>query len=379
MAPLIKIAWVSAVGEKGGAEVTMLRTFRYLDLQRFAPSVFMLRPGPLEEELRELKVPIHAIAAHRMRNLVGVMRAVIAMRRVIRREGIQLLHSNGFRPHAYGGLAARWARIPEVWTVHSPERGTLFNRLILGIPSTQVIANCPRTSDYFTSVGHANEMIWPGIDIARLERGTPRHVLAERFKLPLQAPWISTAARLQRYKGQHHVVRALASLPPQSPPVHAIVIGGALFGMELDYLQELQDEARRLGVADRVHFPGFVSDEDVAGLLGASAVVVHAALDEDFGITVAEAQILGRPVVAFAAVGPGYIIVDGETGRLVPVGDQSALNSALAATLADPATMERWGQAGCARSREHFGIDTHVQKTEAIYLRCVHAPTTNPA
>jgi glycosyltransferase involved in cell wall biosynthesis len=372
-----KIAWISAVGEKGGAEMTMLRTFRYLNPERFAPSVFLLRPGPLEAELKVLRVPVYALKPHRMRNVLGVAACVLAMRRIIRAEGLHLLHSNGFRPHVYGGWASRLAGVPEVWTVHSPERKTWFNRFVLSLPAAQVITNCPRTSDFFASAGHPNQMIWPGVDIARLDQGTPRAVLAERFGLPPQARWISTAARLQRYKGQHHFVRALAALPPQLGPVHGVVIGGALFGMELDYMEELKAEARQLGVGDRVHFTGFVADEDVAGLLAASDLVVHAALDEDFGITVAEAQMLGRAVVAFAAVGPSYILVDGETGRLVPVGDQGALNAALAAALADPATLQRWGQAGRERSRAHYGIVTHTEKTEGIYLRCLRrtAPT----
>jgi glycosyltransferase involved in cell wall biosynthesis len=372
-----KIAWISCVGDKGGAEVTMLRTFRYLKPDLFTPGVFLLRPGPLEAELRALNVPIYTMRPHRMRNALAVWSCVHAIKRIIRAQGIRLIHSNGFRAHVYGGLAARFAKVPEVWTVHSPERNTLFNRFVLRIPSTQVIANCPRTSSYFAAVGHANQMIWPGIDIVRLEQGTPRSILAQRFGIPENARWVATAARLQRYKGQLFFVRALASLPPQPFPVHGVVIGGALFGMELDYLDELKAEARRLGAAGRVHFTGFIPDQDVAGILAASELVVHPALDEDFGITVAEAQILGKPVVAFAAVGPSYIIVDGQTGRLIPVGDQSALNHALASALADPAILEQWGRLGQERSRANFGIELHVQKTEAIYSRCLAACQTH--
>ena len=351
--------------------MTMLRTFRYLDPSLFQPSVFLLRPGPLEDELRALNVPVYRLPAHRMRNLLGVGQSTLTMARLIHSENIRLVHSNGFRPHAYGGLAAWLAQIPEVWTVHTPPEPTLFNRAILRIPATSVIANCPRTADSFRALGHPNEMIWPGVDIDRLERGTSREELSTRFGIPASARWVSLAARLQRYKGQHFFVRSLASLPRQEPAVHGILIGGALFGMEMDYLAELKAEAAKLGVADRVHFVGFLSDEDVAGFLAASELVVHPALDEDFGITVAEAQILGKPVIAFSAVGPTYILVDGKTGRLIPPGDQAALNRALAETLADPLLMRQWGQAGQERSRVHFGIVAHVQRTERIYERCI--------
>lgn len=365
------IAWVSAVGEKGGAEMTMIRTFRYLKPDRFKAAVFLLRPGPLEEELRDVGATVYKFAPHRMRNAVAVWKCARDMARICRRDGIHLIHSNGFRPHVYGSIAARWAGIPEVWTVHSPEIPTLFNKFVLRKQASHLISNCPRTAQYFESVGHPNQMIWPGVDIARLDKGTPREELASKFGIPSGTTWVSMAARLQRYKGQHHFVESIARLAPGPKPVHGIVIGGALFGMELDYLEELKQLASRLGAADRIHFTGFVSDEDVAGLLAASDLVVHPALEEDFGITVAEAQILGKPVVAFSAVGPTYILIDGETGRLVPVGDQEGLNKAVADTLADPERMRQWGAAGSIRSRRDFGIMEHVAKTEEIYERCI--------
>jgi len=377
MKPPYKIAWISVVGEKGGAEVTMLHTFRWLRPELFASAVFLFRPGPLEAELRDIGVEVFRVPTHRMRNVLGVWRAILQIKRIIREQGIRLIHSNGFRPHTYGGMAARLARVPEVWTVHSHERRNLVNRLIWSIPSSQIIANCPRTSDFFTSVGCPNQMIWPGVNLKKLESGTARSDLAARYQLPANARWISMAARIQRYKGQSYFLRALAALKAAHADVHGIVIGGALFEMEKDYVTELKQEAANLGIADRVRFTGFIPDQDVAGFLAASEVVVHPALDEDFGLSVAEAQALGRPVVAFAAPGPAAIIVEGETGRLAPVGDQEQLNRALAATLADGAVIARMGQAGRIRARELFGIETHVRKTEEIYLRCVEGNNEN--
>jgi glycosyltransferase involved in cell wall biosynthesis len=366
-----KIAWVSAVGEKGGAEVTMLHTFRWLRPELFTPTVFLLRPGPIEKELRDLGVQTFLIPAHRMRNVPAVWMAVLQMKRIIREEGIRLVHSNGFRPHLYGGLAARMAGAAEVWTVHSHERRNLFNRMIWSVPSSQIIANCPRTSDFFKSIGCPNEMIWPGVNIPELERGASRSDLAARYGLPEKARWISMAARLQRYKGQLYFLRSFAAVSATQPDLRAIVIGAALFEMEQDFLAELKREAEKLGILDRVLFPGFIPDADLAGFLAASEVVVHPALDEDFGLSVAEAQALGRPVVAFAAVGPAAIIIEGQTGRLAPIGDQDKLNSALAETLADPAAITRMGKAGRERARALFGIEVHVRKTEDIYLRCI--------
>ena len=374
-------AWISCVGEKGGAETLMIECLRALDRKRFRPHVIQLRPGPLEGLLRDLDVEVHVLATHRMREVHRVAGAIGRIRQLVREHGLRLLHSNGFRAHVYGGLAAWSTGIPEVWTTHTHEQPGWSTRAILAIPTAHVLANCPRTAGYFRAQGLPTAMIWPGVDPGRLGQlaaASPRADLAARHGIPPGRRWIAVGARLQRFKGQAHFIRALAEVP-RTADAHGLVIGGSLFGQETDYQQELRALAEDLGVADRVTFTGFVSDADLAGFLAASDLVAHPALEEDFGLTVAEAQALGTPVVAFSAVGPAEIIVHGETGWLVPVGDVGALAKAISEALASPETMARCGAAGRARARSLFGSDVHARKTEAIYETCmVRSPRTGP-
>lgn len=369
---MTRIVWISCVGEKGGAEVTMLNTFRVLDRQRYRPGVIQLRPGPLEHELRGIDSDVWVLRRHRMREWHRVLQAVIQIRNLILREGIALIHSNGFRAHLYGGLAARWTGIPEVWTNHAVEQDNFLTRLICAVPTHQIIANCTRTGDYFKSRRLPTQTIWPGVHVGRLEQGTARAVLAGRYQLPPTARWISMGARLQRFKGHRYFLRTLATLPAESQ-AHGVVIGGSLFGLEQEYLAELKREASALGLDGRVTFTGFIPDEDVAGLLKESELVIHPALDEDFGLTVAEAQALGVPVLAFAAVGPAVILEHDRTGWLVPIGDQSGLDAALKHALADPQRLRTFGSAGRQRVRERFTIEVHTRQTEAVYERVLDA------
>lgn len=72
----VRIAWVSCVGEKGGAEVVMVNTLRGLNRELFQPAVFLLRPGPLAAELQAMAVTVYQLKAHRMRNLFAVASSV---------------------------------------------------------------------------------------------------------------------------------------------------------------------------------------------------------------------------------------------------------------------------------------------------------------
>lgn len=366
MSPPIPFAWISCVGEKGGAETLMIECLRALDRRRFEPHVIQLRPGPLQGMLEALGVRVHVLRQHRMREVHRIGQAIAQIRGLVHRHQLALLHSNGFRAHVYGGLAALWAGIPEVWTGHTFEQPGLSTRAILAIPTAHVLANCPRTADFYRPrVKAPVTVVWPGVNPGELAKGTPRAELAVKYRLPAEARWIAMGARLQRYKGQREFLHALAE--GAGADVHGVIIGGSLFGQESDYERALRALAGELGVQQRVTFTGFIPDADVAGLLAASYVTLHPAFEEDFGLAVAEAQALGVPTIAFAAVGPAAIIEEGLTGWLVPIGDQPALNRALADALGNPAEVQRRGQAARQRCVQRFSVDEHVRQTQGIY------------
>lgn len=368
-----KVAWISCVGEKGGAESLMLECIRELDRREFEPHVIQLRPGPLEELIREAGAVPHVLPLHRMREFHRVAGAIWRIRELARREGFRLLHSNGFRAHVYGGLAARLAGLPEVWTTHTIETPGWSTRSVLRIPTRKVLANCPRTEAFFRDAGLPTTLIWPGVNIATLEARAaraPRPVLAAKFGLPLDRPWLAMSGRLQRYKGQLDFLEALAGAKA-SAATHAIIIGGSLFGAETEYERELRARASTLGLQGRVTFTGFASDDELAGLLSAADLVVHPARHEDFGLSVAEAQALGVPVLAYAEVGPAAILRHGETGWLTPVGDVARLTELLGQILADPHRMKVAGRAGRIRVLAEFGAQEHARRTMDEYRKAL--------
>lgn len=362
-----KVLWISCVGEKGGAEVYMLNLLRHLDRSRCEASVVMLRPGPLRADIEGIGLKVHELKSHRMRQLPAVWRAIKEIAGLIRDHQIDIVHSNGFRAHVYGGIASRRTRIPEVWTVHTREQAGLFTNLVLRIPTSHVLANAHRTADWFIERGLPTSLIWPPIDIEKLRQHTPREVLSEKYSIPATGRWIAMGARMQRYKGHEYFIRAIGVLPPEFKDVHGVIIGGTLFGMEASYPDELRKLAAEQGIADRIHFTGFVPDEDLSGLMAASELLMHPALDEDFGLVVAEAQALGKPVLAFASHGPATIVIDGETGRLVQIGDQSGLNKALESMLANPSQSRQMGEAGRRHAEARFGAREAASQLGRVY------------
>ena len=116
--------------------------------------------------------------------------------------------------------------------------------------------------------------------------------------------------------------------------------------------------------------------EDVGALLAGANVLAMPSWFEGLPIVVLEAMSLGVPVVGTRVCGLTEVVVDGETGRLVPPGDAPALARALDEVLSSPDLAARWGDAGRRRQREHFGAERMVAETAAVYDEVLSAAPT---
>ena len=116
---------------------------------------------------------------------------------------------------------------------------------------------------------------------------------------------------------------------------------------------------------------GFVPHDELQGLYARAAVVACPSRREGFGVACLEAMAHGRPVVATAVGGLRDLVIDGETGLVVPPRDPGALRSALERLLGDPVLRRRLGAAGRERARERFSWAAVTDATIAAYAEAV--------
>jgi glycosyltransferase involved in cell wall biosynthesis len=160
--------------------------------------------------------------------------------------------------------------------------------------------------------------------------------------------------RLERQKGVDVAVRALARVRERHPNVELVVLGE---GPERASLERLADD---LDVP--VHLLGRVPD--VAAWLRRADVLVHPARWEGFGLALLEAMLVELPVVATNVSSIPEIVVDGQTGLLVPRDDPAALADAVATVLDDPRGL---GAAGRDRARREFSVARMADRTLDVY------------
>jgi glycosyltransferase involved in cell wall biosynthesis len=132
---------------------------------------------------------------------------------------------------------------------------------------------------------------------------------------------------------------------------------------------------KNLGLEGRVHFAGF--QESVFGFLAALTIYVHPVLMEGFGLAVLEAMAMARPVVASSTGGVPEVVRHGETGLLVPPGDEIALADMVVTLLRDPDRAEAMGQAGHIRVSALFSEEVMMQQLRAAYDFVLRSPNSN--
>jgi glycosyltransferase involved in cell wall biosynthesis len=182
---------------------------------------------------------------------------------------------------------------------------------------------------------------------------------ALRSELGFDSPIIICVARLTAWKGIDGLICALGEVRRAVPGANLWVVGE---GVERPRLESV---AREAGLSDCVHFTGQVSRDEVARYLKAADVFALFSTYEGLPHVVLEAMAAGTPVVASAAGGTPETMRDGESGLLVPVGDEGALADALTRVLTDSALAARL--AGNGRTElERFSMENMVAQTEAL-------------
>jgi glycosyltransferase involved in cell wall biosynthesis len=172
-------------------------------------------------------------------------------------------------------------------------------------------------------------------------------------------PVLLASGRLNKEKGFRQLLGALSRVTSAS---HLVIAGS---GHDRDALEAI---ARRIYGPHRVTFTGWLSPEDLAGWIERAAIVAMPSMwPEPFGIAGLEAMARARPVVAFDSGGIATWLADGETGVLVPVGDEIALAGAIERLLRDPDARARMGAAGRARAEHEFNLGDHVARVLELY------------
>jgi glycosyltransferase involved in cell wall biosynthesis len=174
-------------------------------------------------------------------------------------------------------------------------------------------------------------------------------------------PLIMCAARFVERKRHQDLLHALAALRGDGRRFRAVLAGAG------PTMSEMRALARRLGLGSSVDFPGTVAPEQVRGLLEQAAIACLVSTWEGMPGTLMEAMATGVAVVATDVAGTNELVIDGESGLLVPAYDPPALARVLGTLLDDPEQRARLGRGGRRRMEERFSLEVMLRAKEELY------------
>lgn len=347
----------------GGGQFSLLALMQHL--QDYRPHCATGGEGTMTAAVRELGTDVEVVLMPPIRpgRFAAVLSCVWRLRRLARQRGAVLLHANGSRSMFYAGLAAKLLGVPVCWHVRIVEADGWWDRLLAGW-ATRIVAISNAVAGRFAPLDARSKVriVHNGVDVETFARGDRAGRRAEWGWG--ERPVVGIVAQLIAWKRQDVFVAAAALLAERFPQVLF-----ALVGTEPDpaqgYETRLRAQVAALDLADRVVFTGFCND--APGVFAALDVVVLTSDNEPFGRVLIEAMAAAKPVVATEGGGVPEIVVDGETGLLVPIGNAQATAEAIAALLDDGDKARALGAAGKERARAKFSIEAHAQQVEEVY------------
>ena len=362
----------------GGAEQSLLDILRVLDRTRFRPLLLLTGPGPLAERARELGVPVFMVGIpggilrrkryhlrpFSLRTLwdgVRLLSVIWQVARLIRRERIDVVHTNTLKAHLIGGLAARLVGRRVVWHFRDILVDPVLRWWLVRLSRLlcdRVLAISGAVKDQFGAGYPASriEVIYNAVDgdeVRRLATPGDRRAIRRELGVPADARLVGMVGQIARWKGQEHFIRAAALLAPRFPDVRFVLVGDVLFDGEQEYRKRLPSLAGELGLERRVVFAG--QRENVYPMMRELAVMAHCSIEpEPFGRVVIEAMALGVPVVAATGGAMPEIIEHGADGLLVRPDDPAAIAAAVSLLLEDNGLRERMTAHGRAKAAADF-------------------------
>ena len=200
------------------------------------------------------------------------------------------------------------------------------------------------------------DVVPPGADVELFCPGSDRATERTRrlLGIPLHSKVIAFVGRIQRLKGPHILLQAVAQVLEEDPslPIHVLICGGAS-GNGYHGGDTLEGMAQELGISRRVRFLQPRPPQELVDIYRAADIVAVPSFNESFGLVAVEAQASGTPVVAARVGGLPLAVVDGETGVLVPGHDIDQWARALGDLVRDDERRIAMGERAVAHAQQY--------------------------
>ncbi len=300
------------------------------------------------------------------------------LKRLFRELTPDIVHTHSSKAGIIGRAAAHSVGIPVVHTIHGAAfhygqsklayevyrraekwaaRRTSHFISVADDMTTEYVAAEIATPDRFTTV-YSGFDVQPFLSPSR----TPPEVRKE-WRIPEGGVVIGKIGRLFPLKGHEFVIAAAPEIVRRCPNAYFVLVGDGI--LRAEYERRIADA----GIADRFRFTGLVRPDEIPGLLPGMDLLVHTSQWEGLARVLPQALVAGRPVVSFDVGGAREVVIQGQTGSLVPRDDTAGLIEAVCNLVGAPELRARMGAEGRRRFTEQFRYQTMTRRIREVYAR----------
>ena len=347
----------------GGGERIALKLAALLPQYGYRASILTFAAHPESPALESPPCPIYLLPLQRTYDLTA-LRAALGLRRFLRQQRIQIVQTffessdlwAGFITKAMSSAKLIWSR--RDMGILRTRKHHLAYRLMASVPdavfavSEQVRRHCIEVDRVDPTRVHT---IYNGLDLADW------NTLSTPTEIPDNV-LVTTVGNIRHVKGHDVFIKAAAAIAPHFPKVSFSIAGEVL---EPDYFAELQTLVRDLGLTDRLHFSGGVTN--LREHLSTADIFVLPSRSEGFSNAIIEAMAASLPVVATDVGGNAEAVKDGVTGFVIPPEEPAALSAAILRLLFEPSQARAMGVAGKSRVAEMFTTEAMMGQIVATY------------
>jgi glycosyltransferase involved in cell wall biosynthesis len=362
---LVTVPWGTL---SGGAEAMLSELLEGGPSHGYELELVFMEAGPWPARLAAEGRRVEVIEAGRVRELHRWVASVRRLARIIRERDPDLIVDWAAKTHLHGApaaiLAGRRERV--LWWQHAVPEGHWIDVLATLLPAKAI--GC--TAQY---AAEAQRRLRPRRPLFVVPAGSPPPAPhegasdADALALSPGTPVVGIVGRLQLWKGQDRLLRALALLRDRGVECQLVIVGGDSFKLEPEYAASLHALIEELGLSGAVIMTGEVPD--AGPYIEHFDVLVNASDPEPFGIVLLEGMARGVAVVAVDNGGPREIVEPGRTGVLARSGEPRALADALEPLLRSPELRRELGRAGRERFERHFTTEAMCRRFGAQMRR----------
>jgi glycosyltransferase involved in cell wall biosynthesis len=361
------ILFLSTSSGPGGAEQVISNLAASMDPSKYRGVLCVFRPGWLQERSQSRGVATFVIPTQGMTD----WRWAFRFRNLLKDEQVDLIHAHEFDANVQGTAVANYLGIPLVATVHGKHyfweklRRRLAYRWV-SRRATMVAVSEDLKRFIVENVGIASNRItvlYNGVDVPPTPAPADIEACRSEMNLPETDRVVGVVGNLYPVKGHQYLIDAIPAVLEKCPDTSFVFAGRG----QLE--SELKHQVNRLGLSKRVHFLGL--RQDIPRILALLDVFVLPSLSEGLSMAILEAMMAEKPVIATRVGGNPEIVLDGETGLLVPPKDSHALAASLIALLKDRDLATQFGGKGRRRAERQFSLQTMVSAYQSLYDECL--------